>query len=96
MEETKSKRGQHGPIKYFSEEERKEAIRRSKTEYMANKEWYCYVCPLHNYKLAGKWYHLRTEKHKKRTAVSSLIKKKLNDMRRFQFQARINNIDYLG
>ena len=62
----------------------------------ANQDWYCDICPLHNYKLAGKWYHIRTEKRKKRAAVSSIIKKKLNDMKQFEFQVRIDNIDYLG
>ena len=32
MEQTKRGRGQHGPIKYLTEEERKEAFRRSKTK----------------------------------------------------------------
>ena len=58
MGEIKRGRGQHGPIKYFTEEERKEVIKRSKSEYMSSKEWYCDVCPRHNYKLVGKWYHI--------------------------------------
>ena len=45
------------PIRYFSEEERKQAITQSKTKYMVNKEWRCPVCDNHNYTLAGKWNH---------------------------------------
>ena len=45
MEEIKRKRGQHGPIKYFTEEGRKEGIRRSRNKYIAKKEWYCDICP---------------------------------------------------
>ena len=57
-------RGQHGPSKYFTEKERVDAIRKSKTKYMVNKEWYCYVCNNDvNYKLAGKHRHLGTNKH---------------------------------
>ena len=81
MEHEKRRRGQHGPIKYFTEEERKEAIRQSKREYMANKAWFCNVCPIHNYKLAGKWNHIRNEKHKRRVAITSVILKKISDMR---------------
>ena len=32
------------PKKYFSEEERKQANRPTKTKYMLNKEWLCPVC----------------------------------------------------
>ena len=37
MNSEKKPRGR--PIKYFTEEERKDAIRQSKTQYMLNKEW---------------------------------------------------------
>ena len=93
--EYERRRGERGPINYFTEEERIGAIRRSKREYMANKDWYCDICPIHNYKLAGKWNHIRTEKHKRRAAISS-IKKKLNDMREREFLALIGNIEYVG
>ena len=56
--------GIHTPIKYFTEEERKQAITQSKTKYMVNKEWCCDVCAGHNYTLAGKTKHLKTKKHK--------------------------------
>ena len=56
------------PIRYFSEEERKQAITRSKTKYMVNKEWRCPVCDNHNYTLAGKWNHLKSKKHMKNEA----------------------------
>ena len=52
------------PRKYFTEEERKQAIRPTKTKCMLNKEWRCPFCHNHNYTLAGKWTHLKTNKHK--------------------------------
>ena len=36
------KRGR--PIKYFTEEDRLNAVRESKTKYMLNKPWYCDAC----------------------------------------------------
>ena len=48
--------------KYKTEEERKGAIRRSKTHYMLSKIWYCEVCD-HEYCLAGKTRHLKMVKH---------------------------------
>ena len=51
------------PKIYFSEEERKQATRLTKTKYMLNKEWICPVCGNRNYSLAGKWSHLKTKKH---------------------------------
>ena len=72
-EKTKS-RGR--PIKYFTEEERKDAIRQSKTRYMLNKEWICIVCDNHNYTLSGKCKHLRTKKHME--AVNRIIKGEIN------------------
>ena len=48
---------------YFSEEERKQAKRRSNTNYMLNKEWLCPDCGKRDYSLAGKWTHLRSKKH---------------------------------
>ena len=48
--------------KYKTEEERKDAIRRSKTCYMLSKIWYCEVCD-REYCLAGKTQHLKTIKH---------------------------------
>ena len=53
----------HTPIKYFTEEQRKDAIRQSKTRYMVNKEWICNVCDNHNYSLSRKCKHLRTKQH---------------------------------
>ena len=63
-------------MKYFSEEERKDDIRRSKTPYMVNKEWICIVCDNHNYTLSGKCKHLRTKKHM--DAVNRIIKGEIN------------------
>ena len=51
------------PRKYFSDEEKKQAIRSTKTKYMLNKEWICPVCENRDYSLAGKWSHLKTRKH---------------------------------
>ena len=60
----KNKRGR--PKVYFTEEDRKEALKKSKTKYMLNKEWYCDVWKNgKNYTLAGKWCHLKTKRHKK-------------------------------
>ena len=56
--EKQEKRKKGVQIKYNTDEERKDAIQRSKTKYMLNKEWYCDVCKNgHNYSLAGKWKH---------------------------------------
>ena len=48
------------PYFYKTEEERKDAIRRSKTRYMLSKIWYFEVCD-HEYCLAGKTQHLKTD-----------------------------------
>ena len=66
----------HTPIKYFTEEERKDAIRRSKTRYMVNIEWICIVCDNHNYLLSGKCKHLSTKRHM--DAVNRIIKVETN------------------
>ena len=62
-----NKRGR--PKIYFTEKDRKEAIKKSKTKYMLNKEWYCDVCKNEiNYSLAGKWCHIKTKKHIRNSA----------------------------
>ena len=61
MANEKRGRGQHGPIKYFTEEERKRANTKRKTKYMLNKEWRCDVCGGYNYRLAGKHQHLKAK-----------------------------------
>ena len=60
--------------KYNTEEDRKDAIKESKTRYMLNKEWICEACGGHNYSLAGKHSHMRTKKH-----IFNSIKKALED-----------------
>ena len=66
MENQKNKRGHGRPIKYLTQAEKKEAVKKQKTKYMLNKEWYCDVCNTGcNYTLAGKWCHLNTKMHKK-------------------------------
>ena len=53
-----------GRPKIYTEEERKEARRRTKYIYMMNKEWYCEICNTgRNYTLAGKHCHLKAKKH---------------------------------
>ena len=52
------------PFFYKTEEERKDAIRRSKTRYMLSKIWYCEVSD-RGYCLAGKTQHLKTIKNNK-------------------------------
>ena len=60
------KRCRGRPKIYFTEEDRKEALKKSKTKYMLNKEWYCNVCKNGiNYTLAGKWCHLNKKIRKK-------------------------------
>ena len=54
-------------IRYFSEEERKQATKRIKTKYMLNKEWRCPICGNHDYTLAGKRSHIKTKKHMRNT-----------------------------
>ena len=50
--------------KYFTETEKREAIKKTKNKYMLNKEWLCPNCSFRNYTLAGKWCHINTNKHK--------------------------------
>ena len=37
-----------------------------KTKYMLNRSWFCSVCN-YDYKLAGKWTHLKSKKHVKKS-----------------------------
>ena len=62
------------PIKYLTEEDRKNALTQSKTKYMLGKQWQCPVCDNHNYTLAGKWTHIHSKKH-----IFNSIKKALED-----------------
>ena len=66
MENQEIKRGPGRPLKYSTEEERKEAIKQQKSKYMLNKEWYCDICKTgRKYTLAGKHCHLQKEIHQK-------------------------------
>ena len=48
-------------------------IKRSKTKYMLNKSWYCDIFNNDkDYKLAGKWTHLKSKKYKKSNQIKSL------------------------
>ena len=59
-------------LKYDNDEDRKQAIRESKTHYMLNKTWTCEACGGHDYKLAGKWSHIHTKKHIYNTIIKAL------------------------
>ena len=49
-------------LKYSNDNDRKDAIKQSKTRYMLSKSWVCPACD-HDYKLAGKHSHMSTKKH---------------------------------
>ena len=69
-------KGIHTPIKYFTQEERQDAIRQSKMRYMVNKEWICIICDNRSFTLSGKCKHLHTKKHM--DAVNRIIKGEIN------------------
>ena len=54
--------------KYLNDEDRRDAIRKSKSKYMLKASWFCSICNEfngnHNYHLAGKFSHLKTKRHK--------------------------------
>ena len=60
------------PIKYLTEEDRKAALIKSKTNYMLNKPWVCTTCGNRDYSLAGKWSHIKTRKHIFNTILKAL------------------------
>ena len=78
MEKQEVKKGRGRPPIYQTEEEKKDAIRQSKTRYMLNKEWIYIVCDDHNYTLSGKCKHLRTKKHIKNKAAYDVMNKIIN------------------
>ena len=83
MENQNVKRGRGRPPKYSTEEEKKEAIKKQKSKYMLDKEWYCNICNTgRNYTLAGKWCHLNTNKHRRNTIIINLREKLNNIMQR--------------
>ena len=52
------------PILHQTDEQRKNAIKKSKTKYMLNKPWFCDICQNDkNYTLAGKGSHIKTKLH---------------------------------
>ena len=61
-------------LKYDNDEDRKQAIRESKTRYMLNKSWICEACGGRDYSLAGKHIHMKTKKH-----IFNTIKQALKD-----------------
>ena len=61
-----------GGPRHLTDKDRKDAIKRSKTKYMLNKEWICSACDGYNYTLAGKHQHLRTRKHIYNTIIKAL------------------------
>lgn len=48
--------------KYFNDTDKKNAIKKSKTQYMLSKSWKCDICD-YNSNLASKWMHIKTKKH---------------------------------
>ena len=55
---------ERGKPRVLSDDERIEHRRASKTKYMVNKSWFCDVCNNNkDYKLAGKWTHMKSKKH---------------------------------
>ena len=67
----KIKRGRGRP-KVFPDEE----VKKHKTTYMLNKEWYCDICKTgRNYILAGKHCHLKAEKHVKNSRIHDVMNK---------------------
>lgn len=64
----KKKRGRpfgiYTPIKPLTQEEKRAAKIRYNTLWLLNTDWYCDVCNnSHNYTMAGKHCHLKTNKH---------------------------------
>ena len=56
----------HGNTKYYTEKDKKDAINKSKNEYMLSKSWFCEIYKNNmDYTLAGKCTHLKSKKHKK-------------------------------
>ena len=75
MENQNVKRGRGRPPKYSTEEEKKEAIKKQKSKYMLDKEWYCNICNTgRNYTLAGKHCHLNTIKHRLNNEINDMKK----------------------
>ena len=62
-----------GRPRVLTDVEKKDAIRRSKSKYMLNKEWYCEMCKTgRNYTLAGKHCHLKTMKHQNNIKIHNM------------------------
>ena len=80
MENHNVKRSPGRPKVCLTEEARKEALKKSKTKYMLDKEWYCDICKTgRNYTLAGKHCHLKTIKHQK-NSIASISWRKIIDI----------------
>ena len=63
------KRGR--PIKYDNDNDRKQAIKESKTRYMLNKQWTCDICQ-YTANLASKWMHMKSKKHITNTILEAI------------------------
>ena len=71
MENQNIKRGRGRP-KVFTNEE----LKKHKTAYMLNKEWFCDICKTgRNYTLAGKSCHLKTKMHNKNAHIYNIMNK---------------------
>ena len=55
--------GIHTPIKYHTEEEKKQARAESRRKYVSSHPWYCTVCK-REYIITSKWPHLKSKTHK--------------------------------
>ena len=64
-----------GRPRIFTDEERKQR----KNHYMLHTDWFCEVCNGHNYKLSGKFSHLKTKLHQRNLLIYNL-KNKINDI----------------
>ena len=69
------KRGRGRP-KVFTDEE----LKQHKTAYMLNSDWFCHICNTgRNYKLTGKYNHLKSKIHNKNLLISNL-KVQINEL----------------
>ena len=57
--------------KYQTEEERKQAIKDRKREYMRSKPWHCKACDK-DFSLGGKYMHIKSKLHCKNAVLWEL------------------------
>lgn len=72
------------PKLYFTEEERKKGINRTKAKYGMNTNWYCDICKNNkNYKMCGKTKHLNAKTHQRN--VNGMNKTELDKLNKEEF-----------